>query len=236
MGPNTPHILMSCQQVRAGRGGRDPGRAGALRSGRAGDGAGSRKWPAAPMPGPALGSCWTCAPACCSTRITRRCPAPSSPIASAQGWNPPEPGAPPTDLRGFFPTLSEADGPHGGRFHYVSPNTDLLGWAIERAAGSAMPTWCRRVLWAPMGAQRDAYITVDRLGAPRCAGGVCATARDLARLGQLIAQGGARDGRQIIPAGVDRRHHRRRPRRPGTRATSPICSPGRRCTTATNGM
>ena len=24
---------------------------------------------------------------------------------------------------------------HGGRFHYVSPNTDLLGWVIERAAG-----------------------------------------------------------------------------------------------------
>lgn len=119
----------------------------------------------------------------------------------AQGWNPPEPGAAPTDLRGFFPTLAEADGPHGGRFHYVSPNTDLLGWALERASGERYADLVSRLLWAPMGAQRDAYITVDRLGAPRCAGGVCATARDLARLGLLIAQGGARDGRQIIPAG-----------------------------------
>jgi hypothetical protein len=119
----------------------------------------------------------------------------------AQGWNPPEPGAAPTDLRGFFPTLAEADGPHGGRFHYVSPNTDLLGWAIERASGERYADLVSRLLWAPMGAQRDAYITVDRLGAPRCAGGVCATARDLARLGLLIAQGGARDGQQIIPAG-----------------------------------
>ena len=118
----------------------------------------------------------------------------------AQGWNPPAPGEAPSDLRGFFPTLGEADGPHRGRFHYVSPNTDLLGWALERATGERYADLVSRLLWAPMGAQRDAYITVDRLGAPRCAGGVCTTARDLARLGLLIAQGGARDGRQIIPA------------------------------------
>ncbi len=117
----------------------------------------------------------------------------------AQGWNPPAPGEAPTDLRGFFPTLAEGDGPHGGRFHYVSPNTDLLGWALERASGERYADLVSRLLWAPMGAQREAYITVDRLGAPRCAGGFCATARDLARLGLLIAQGGARDGRQIIP-------------------------------------
>jgi CubicO group peptidase (beta-lactamase class C family) len=50
-----------------------------------------------------------------------------------------------------------------------------------------------------MGAERDAYVTVDRLGAPRCAGGVCATTRDLARVGQLIVDGGARGSIQIIP-------------------------------------
>ena len=36
--------------------------------------------------------------------------------------------------------------------------------------------------------------------APRCAGGICATARDLARLGLVVADGGACEGRQIIPA------------------------------------
>ena len=41
---------------------------------------------------------------------------------------------------------------------------------------------------------------MDRLGAPRCAGGVCATVRDLARVGQLIVEGGARGRTQIIPA------------------------------------
>ncbi|MGE4081220.1 MAG: serine hydrolase, partial [Reyranella sp.] len=53
----------------------------------------------------------------------------------ATGWNPLEPGEPATDLRSFFSTLTQSTGPHGGKFSYVSPNTDLLGWIIERAAG-----------------------------------------------------------------------------------------------------
>ena len=49
----------------------------------------------------------------------------------------------------------------------MSPNTDLLGWALERASGTRYADLVSQLLWAPMGAQRDAYITVDRLGAPR---------------------------------------------------------------------
>lgn len=119
----------------------------------------------------------------------------------AQGWNPPDPGEAPTDLRGFFATLDEADGPHGGRFHYVSPNTDLLGWIIERATGERYADLASRLLWRPMGAEQPAFITVDRLGAPRCAGGFCATTRDLARVGLLLAEGGRRDGHQVVPSG-----------------------------------
>ena len=86
------------------------------------------------------------------------------------------------------------------RFHYVSPNTDLMGWVIERAAANVMPILLVELLWRPMGAGRSAYITVDRLGAPRCAGGFCATTRDLARLGLLIAEGGRYAGKQIVPS------------------------------------
>jgi hypothetical protein len=118
----------------------------------------------------------------------------------AAGWNPLAPGEPPSDLRSFYRELTDAAGPHGGPFTYVSPNTDLLGWAIERATGQRYADLMSELLWKPMGAGRSAYITVDRLGAPRCAGGVCATVRDLARVGQLVVEGGARGGTQIIPA------------------------------------
>ena len=50
-----------------------------------------------------------------------------------------------------------------------------------------------------MGAARSAYITVDRLGAPCAAGGICATLRGLALVGQLIANGGTGGGKQVLP-------------------------------------
>jgi CubicO group peptidase (beta-lactamase class C family) len=118
----------------------------------------------------------------------------------AVNWNPREPGDPLTDLRSFYREMTEAMGPHGGPFNYVSPNTDLLGWVIERASGRRYADLVSERLWRPLGAARNAYITVDRLGAPRCAGGMCTTVRDLARVGQLIVEDGARDGTQIVPA------------------------------------
>src|SRR2546422_1166726 len=117
----------------------------------------------------------------------------------AVNWNPLEPGDTPADLRSFYQEMTKSAGPHGGPFNYVSPNTDLLGWAIERATGQRYADLMNELIWKPMGAARSAYITVDRLGAPRCAGGVCVTVRDLARVGQLIVQGGSRGGTQILP-------------------------------------
>jgi len=118
----------------------------------------------------------------------------------AAGWNPLEPGEQPTDLRSFFRELTESDGHHGGRFWYVSPNTDLLGWIIERMSGRRYADLISELLWQPMGAAENAYITVDRLGAPRTAGGMCATTRDLARVGQMLVEGGSYRGRQVVPS------------------------------------
>ncbi|BBK29521.1 hypothetical protein EDC65_2435 [Stella humosa] len=117
----------------------------------------------------------------------------------AQNWNPLAPGDRPSDIRSFIATMADRDGPHGGRFHYVSPNTDLLAWVIERAGGAPYAELASRLLWQPMGAARNAYITVDRLGGARGAGGICMTATDLARMGQLLVQGGRRDGDQVVP-------------------------------------
>jgi CubicO group peptidase (beta-lactamase class C family) len=106
----------------------------------------------------------------------------------ATGWNPLGPGDAPGDLHSFYQVLKERDGPHGGRFHYISTNSDLLGWVIERAAERRYADLMSELLWKPIGAERSAYITVDRFGAPRCAGGMCVTARDLARVGQWMIE------------------------------------------------
>jgi len=116
------------------------------------------------------------------------------------GWNPLDEGQKPSDLRSFLATLRQKDGAPGADFRYVSPNTDLLGWIIERAAGRRYADLMSELLWQPLGAERPAYITVDRLGAPRCAGGMCVVLRDLARVGQLVLERGRRGERQVVPA------------------------------------
>jgi CubicO group peptidase (beta-lactamase class C family) len=116
------------------------------------------------------------------------------------GWNPLQPGEAPSDLRSFYRTLTGKEGPHGGIFRYISPNTDLLGWVIERATGRRYADLLSELLWKPAGAERAGYITVDRLGAPRVAGGMCVTPRDLARVGLLMAENGRRGSSEVIPA------------------------------------
>lgn len=117
----------------------------------------------------------------------------------ATAWNPVTDPARASDLRTFLLTL-KPEGRHGEAFHYVSPNTDLLGWILERASGERFATLLERHLWVPMGAEFEADIAVDRLGAARAAGGLCATARDLARFGQMVLQHGVAEGCQVIPA------------------------------------
>lgn len=115
-------------------------------------------------------------------------------------WNPLDPGELPSDLRRFLAGMKDRVGPDGGPFHYVSTNTDLLGWVLERATGIRFATLLSDLLWKPMGAQASAYVTVDRLGAPRCAGGICTTLLDLARVGQLMVDNGKRNSTTVIPS------------------------------------
>ena len=118
-------------------------------------------------------------------------------LDAACGWRPAIEGAP-DNLRDYITTMRPA-GRHGEIFHYVSTNTDLLGWILERVSGTDFATLLSREIWQPMGVGEDAYVTLDRLGAPQTDGGLCVTTRDLARFGQLHLQNGVMDGRRIIP-------------------------------------
>lgn len=108
----------------------------------------------------------------------------------AMGWNPPLAGMAAEGLHQFISRLPRGAHPHGWRFHYVSPNSDMLGWVVERAGGAPFATLMSRHLWQPMGAESDALITLDRNGAPRSAGGICTTLGDLARFGDMLRRGG----------------------------------------------
>ncbi|HVJ41097.1 MAG TPA: serine hydrolase [Dongiaceae bacterium] len=118
----------------------------------------------------------------------------------ATGWNPIRDPERLSDLRSFLLTLPRAERPHGEIFYYVSPNSDLLGWVLERASGRPYAALLSELLWQRMGAEFDAYVTVDRLGASRAAGGICCTLRDLGRLGELMRHEGRFGQSQVIPA------------------------------------
>ena len=120
--------------------------------------------------------------------------------ALATNWEPIPPGHQPADLHAFFKQLpAVGENAHGGVFRYLSANTDLLGWVIERATGRSFAELTGSLLWSPLGAQSPAEITLDRAGAPRCTGGICATLRDFARIGQLVVDDGVYDGDGVVP-------------------------------------
>jgi CubicO group peptidase (beta-lactamase class C family) len=116
------------------------------------------------------------------------------------GWRPRSTPTLPTAMYDYLPTLSQA-GPHGGPFSYRSCETDVLGWACERASGQRMPQLLSDLLWSRLGVEFDADFAVDPAGAVLHDGGLSTTLRDLARFGELLLEdGAAADGTQVVPA------------------------------------
>ncbi|MEW6633703.1 MAG: serine hydrolase [Pseudomonadota bacterium] len=98
----------------------------------------------------------------------------------------------------FIAALKKGKGDHGGHYHYASPNSDVLGLIIRGASGQRFPDLASERLFQPLGARQDAYVTVDRAGTPRTGGGINMTPRDLARIGEMMRQGGVANGRRIV--------------------------------------
>lgn len=89
---------------------------------------------------------------------------------------------------------------HGTVFRYVTPVTDVLGVAIEAAAGRRYVDLLAERLLVPLGMSGPVVTQVDRQGRARATGGISMTPRDLARLGQCLMDGGlATDGRPVVP-------------------------------------
>lgn len=122
-------------------------------------------------------------------------------LRRANGMAPPVPGAPPTSLLDYLTTIAK-QGEHGRVFAYKTVNTDVLAWIIRRASGKALAQLLSERIWQPMGAEEDAYYTVDRLGIESGGGGLNTTLRDLARFGEVMRCRGIFNGRRILPERV----------------------------------
>ena len=118
----------------------------------------------------------------------------------ASGWNPVDQNNYGPDLASFLCNIPALNEPHGQIHRYRSPNSDLLGLLLERAAGQPYASLMSELLWTPMEAEDDCYITLDRSGLARGAGGICTTAYDLARLGRLFLNDGKAGSRQVLPS------------------------------------
>ena len=116
----------------------------------------------------------------------------------SMGWRPSLEGDP-AGMYDYLTTLGTS-GPHGGDFTYRSADTDMLGWVVERASGRRMADLVSSLLWVPIGAEHDADITCDRVGSAIHDGGMSATARDLARFGQLLLDDGHVNGLEVVPS------------------------------------
>ena len=116
------------------------------------------------------------------------------------GWAPREQLVLPTSMYEYLATL-QASRPHGTAFEYRSCETDILGWVCERASGIRMPELLSTLIWSRIGAEQDMDAAVDPAGAVFHDGGLAATLRDLGRFGQMLLDGGAVGGEQVVPAG-----------------------------------
>jgi len=86
--------------------------------------------------------------------------------------------------------------------NYQSGTTAILGIAVERAVGMDLGQYLEAKVWQPMGMEFPASFSLDDKKHRSAKGysGVNATARDLAKIGQLYADGGKWRGQQIVSA------------------------------------
>ncbi|HEU0182697.1 MAG TPA: serine hydrolase [Agromyces mariniharenae] len=102
----------------------------------------------------------------------------------------------PVDTADFLTTL-RGNGSMG-TFQYCSANTDVLAWIVERVTGLRYGEALSELLWSKLDADRDATITIDRAGFGFANGGVSCTARDLARVGRVVLDGGVASGGRVV--------------------------------------
>lgn len=92
--------------------------------------------------------------------------------------------------------------PPGSRFNYATLDTELLGSVLARATGRTIADFMTERLWKPAGMEASAYWAMQGPTGRQhefYGAGLAATLRDFGRIGQMMLDEGAVDGRQVVP-------------------------------------
>ncbi|HEX9889551.1 MAG TPA: serine hydrolase [Nitriliruptorales bacterium] len=85
----------------------------------------------------------------------------------------------------------------GEVFAYTSGLAVVLGEVLARAVGTDVVSFARQHLFGPLGIDRFTWVT-DAAGHTHTGGGLALRPRDLAKLGQVVADGGTWAGQRLI--------------------------------------
>ncbi len=110
-------------------------------------------------------------------------------LEASLGWLPKAGELPPAVLADapyeFLASLGRVTEP-GTRYEYLSANTAILGWLVEKVSGQPLADVVTEQIWSRIGAEADAQIVVNPNGVAIAHAGMTMTLRDLARFGLLF--------------------------------------------------
>jgi CubicO group peptidase (beta-lactamase class C family) len=86
------------------------------------------------------------------------------------------------DLFGMLRTIKR-ERKAGEKWAYTSSNTVVIGEVVSRVSGKSLADTISELIWSRIGAEHDAFITVNERGFPMSGGGMAATLRDVERFG-----------------------------------------------------
>ena len=102
-----------------------------------------------------------------------------------------------TSMRDFSKTLTREREP-GTYMHYVSINTQVLGFLLQKVTNKSISQYLYNKIWNPLGMEDSAYFILDDVKDEFALGGLNATLRDYAKFGLLYLQNGRWNDNQII--------------------------------------
>ena len=103
----------------------------------------------------------------------------------------------PETIREYLPLMEQVEEANG-HFEYITPLTEVLVWLVTNVTGKPFHEVLSERIWSQLGMEYDAQFLTESRNQALGGSGLSATARDLARFGQMILQRGNYNGRQVM--------------------------------------